>query len=155
VIFRIRLIQLFCKALWKPVETRFGPVRVKELFPINSHLAEKITVKLKVMKNGSKAFGYFPKKHVYENDNDEAYYYILRNIVFFKGTEKPWARHYSSSNQQMYFFNIINKESLWEIPNSAKANFVKTIQTRIIWNWPSDELLSMNYFINLLKQNMP
>ncbi|XP_011505620.1 PREDICTED: cap-specific mRNA (nucleoside-2'-O-)-methyltransferase 1 [Ceratosolen solmsi marchali] len=147
---RLELIELFCKALWKPIDRRFGSVRVKEFFPINCDIAKNLTVKIKIMKNGTKANGYYPKKYSYENDNDEAYYYVLRSIVFFKNTIHPWTCHYSSHKQQMYFYNQINNDSLWKLPSVGIANFAQTIQTRIIWNWASDKLLDMNKFIELL-----
>ena len=152
IIYRQKLIQIFCKALWKPSDRTFAPVRVKELFPVNFYLEDKMKLKSKIMKNGSKVLGYFPYKHSYENDSSDLYYYIPRSIVFFKATEEPWARHKSSSNQQMYFYNKKNKQSHWEVPDTAKANFAKVIQTRVIWNWPSNQSLTMNDFVNNIHQ---
>ena len=45
-----------------------------------------------------------------------------------------------------------NKHSLWEAPNTAKVNFAKVIQTRVIWNWPSNQSLTMNDFVNNIHQ---
>lgn len=148
---RLRLIKLFCESLWKPADSYFARVRLKNWLSVSPRLNEKIPLEPKTMKNGLRVLGYYPPQCPHENDNDELYYYIPRSIVFFKIIQEPWAHHYSSSKHQWYFFNKKNQKSHWEIPEGAKANVSQAIQSRLIWIWPNKQDLTMDDFAQYLE----
>ncbi|XP_014206448.1 cap-specific mRNA (nucleoside-2'-O-)-methyltransferase 1 [Copidosoma floridanum] len=151
---RWKLINLFCKSLWKPTSNPFSPVRAKDWFYLSPSLGEKLKLEAKTMKNKSKVLGYFPIRHLHENDSNQPYYWIPRNLIFFKTLEEPWARHFSNKNHSYYFYNIKKQKSFWEreLPDEAKASFAKVIGTRVVWNWPEDKSLSMNEFVNIISK---
>ncbi|KAJ8670272.1 hypothetical protein QAD02_001531 [Eretmocerus hayati] len=151
---RIDLIKLFCKALWKPLDSQFLKVRVKDLFPVDLKLVEELKLDKKQMKNGSQILAYSPPKPTYETDGCEPYYYIPRCVLFFKATNDPWARHKSRIGKK-YFYNRKNGISVWEIkeiPPEAKSDFANTLQTRVLWNWPFDKSMTMEELIDFIER---
>lgn len=152
---RHKCIKIFCEALWKPdvcfQKDTPAPirVRVKELIAV-SDINTKLELVPKLMKGANKGSekAFLINKYSYENSKDELFY-IPKNILFFRVVEKPWHYEYSRGRQDFYFGNEKNNKSVWETPQEAVIDFIKTIQTQFVWTWPSDESFSKNDFVKL------
>ncbi|XP_014226750.1 cap-specific mRNA (nucleoside-2'-O-)-methyltransferase 1 isoform X1 [Trichogramma pretiosum] len=141
---RHRLIKMFCKAIWKPVDRSTAPVRVKKLIPVDNALKQNLQLSTKRMKNGANKLCYAPTRRDYENDNEDTYYYPLGSVIFFKATQEPWHRHWGNREKKMYLYNIESRSSIWETPDIAGVNFAQTIKNQLVWNYPNGKDLSMD-----------
>ena len=147
---------MFCEALWKP-NGQGCRISVKDLYLVDEHLEENLKLEEFQMKTGPPAHVYFPARiamdYNSEEDDNERPYFKPQSVVFMKATEDHWARHRSSKNDSVYFYDIRRKKAYYEFdrPPAATADFVKTLNSMIVWNWPEDKTVTMDYIMSHIR----
>lgn len=156
---RHELTKQFCEALWKPMGSNCARMRVKELFPVNSHICKRLQVTERRMKNNRTALTYDLPQTFLDGDNSEndKLYFIPNSVIFLKSTAYPWSRNFSKTHLITYVFNIKNKATKFdnERPPEAEASFEESFDNRIIWHWPNDKSLTVEEFVKLVKAKCP
>lgn len=156
---RHELTKKFCEALWKPVGSNYARIRVKELFSVNFNICEKLQVTKRLMKNNHPALVYeFLETPLDCNnsDNDKPYF-TLNSIIFLKSIASPWSRFLSKKYSVTFVYHFETSEAKYdtERPHSAVANFFDSFKNSVIWYWPNDDSLTMEYFATFIKKICP
>lgn len=90
-------------------------------------------------------------------------YSAFNSVIFVRSIVKPWARHLSQKAGEFYVYNILTKQSEFEIrnrlnnrPPAAEASFVQAFKERVIWSWPQDtnDTLNMNTLVQMINQTL-
>ncbi|KOC65112.1 Cap-specific mRNA (nucleoside-2'-O-)-methyltransferase 1 [Habropoda laboriosa] len=156
---RHELAKKFCEALWKPVASNYARIRVKELFPVSLNICERLQVTKRLMKNNHPALVYEFLETPLEcnnSDNDKPYF-ILNSVIFLKSIANSWSRFFSKRHSMTYVYHFPTTEGKFDEhrPRSAEASFFESFENSIIWYWPSDESLTMEYFATFIKKICP
>lgn len=124
---RIRLCELFSKALKKKSRTDITPVRVKTVYHMENlnQLCDRLI--MQQMKNG--------EKWLMLTTADE-YKFHPTGVLFFKATKDPWTRCMSRKTQYHYYSSPY-KESKYDAdrPPEACASVKDCIESRRLWLW--------------------
>lgn len=154
------MISKFCDALWKPECQALHRVRAKDLHTLyDGDIRKKLVLKKCTLKNGAKALGHYPHESTTVKnryDSDEEFFYMPNSVLFLKNTATPWHKHRSRTTHCIYYYNRLTKQTEYEInrPADGCAQFTETFDTRMIWDFPHDDQLSINVIHDSLVERL-
>lgn len=142
----------FCDALWKPAPNDYICIRAKERFQLTPNIQEKLRVTQRRVKIPTAfEFRKNPLECDDETDITEPMYSAFNSVMFIRSIAYPWTRNVSKKTGEFYVYNVVTKQSEYEIrdnapnrPREAEASFARAFQERIIWTWPQDTQSTLN-----------
>eukprot|EP00057_Strongylocentrotus_purpuratus_P004716 XP_003729301.2 PREDICTED: LOW QUALITY PROTEIN: cap-specific mRNA (nucleoside-2'-O-)-methyltransferase 1 [Strongylocentrotus purpuratus] len=125
---RVQRISLFVKAVNRPTRSDLTPLRVKEVFRCQdvSEIMDRLV--MLVVKGGGRQ-----RRLCYRTDNGR--HYMPQGIFFIKTCNDPWTVQWSRTQKRLYFFNMSNRNSVFEYPPESIASFKACRIHRLLWAW--------------------
>ncbi|XP_064623384.1 cap-specific mRNA (nucleoside-2'-O-)-methyltransferase 1-like [Lineus longissimus] len=132
---RMERLKRFTKAINKPSRSDLAPIRVKDIFKLEhlEEINERLQLKL------VKGWGREPRR-CYCGSGGRAF--MPSGIFLIKTVKDPWSMAWSRSNNKKYFYNLVTKQSTFELPLESIASYKDCHSTRLLWSWPSSEVRS-------------
>lgn len=127
---RMSMAGLLVKAVNKPTMPAMVPLRLKQVFRVDSNSLKEIfsRIEMKVVKGKSRE----PREcFMLEDDR----HFLPRGIYFIKRIQEPWTYAHSRSAKRLYFFNKDTNEATFESPRDSAASFKSSLGTRYFWPW--------------------
>lgn len=131
---RMAVAGLLVKAVNKPTRREMVPLRLKQIFRLDSSSLKEIFTKIemKVVKGKSRE----PRECFMLEDGRHI---LPKGIFFIKRIQEPWTYAHSRSTKRLYFFNKDTNESKFESPRDSAASFKSSLGTRYYWPWENEE----------------
>lgn len=132
---RVKLCEMFAKAMSKPSRSDLARIHVKELFQLENIFEINDRLQSKIMKNNK-------RQDVFELNRDDACF-VPEGLIFFNATQAPWARHISKKTNHKYYYHKDTKQSLYELPKDASKSFGSSYAERAVNWWNNNNLASI------------
>lgn len=131
---RVSMCDKYARSLNKPYrkERTFGALRSKPFFPLRDLDEFFAEMRRYVLKDNSKRFGYAL---------DDNKFFVPGGLLLFRELTTNYVSAHSRSRNQLYYFNVKNKESYYkdQIPSKKAleifASFRYSYWGRLLWKW--------------------
>lgn len=131
---RMTMAGLLVKAVNKPTRPSMVPLRLKQVFRVDSNSLKEIfsKIEMKVVKGKSRE----PRECFMLKDDRHV---LPRGIYFIKRIQEPWTYAHSRSTKRLYFFNKDTNMTTFDCPRDCAASFKSSLGTRYFWPWDQVE----------------
>lgn len=132
---RMAMAGLLVKAVNKPTRPEMVPLRLKQVFRLDSSSLKDIfsRIEMKVVKG----MGRVPRECFVLEDGSHL---LPKGIFFIKRIQEPWTYAHSRSAKRLYFYNKDTNESTFESPRDSVASFKSSLGTRYYWPWDDTDI---------------
>lgn len=123
-------IRLYAKSLNKASRTDLVTIRAKESFKLEdlNQIFERLVPR--IIKNSG-----CQERLVFSVDDDTQRAYLPSGLLIYKATKNPWMLALSKSSGRKYWYNVMNRQSLYECPKDSITSFFECHNTRLTWWW--------------------
>ncbi|GAB6022154.1 FtsJ methyltransferase domain-containing protein 2, variant 2 [Chamberlinius hualienensis] len=128
--------KLFAHAVSKTSKSEYMAVRVKKIYGLQD--IEEIFKEFEMHVVKGQLGG---DRLCYPCDNGR--FFVPFGCFIFKIVQDPWMLAFSKTRNQIYFHSK-HKQSTFEAPKGAYADFRSTFKSRLLWNWEEDNFLGTN-----------